>query len=261
MEVTVIDSTASAIGNSAESIKMAAAAAAVGYSLPADASVATLVWRIKDDARHTLESLVTLGQGLYVLRETVPHGEWNNALADLELGISPAQASRMINLAEKYAQSRQMRVLFDAAGSKSKAFELLSLNDDSAAEIEPADVEAMNTKELRAEVQRANAAAADAEQALVAARETFGRRVRELERAAEGKPAAPAYTAEQASGARKHLLHGCDEIERILKGLAQSVAIVAGAEHGDSIGEAERHLVEHRLMQVQALLDGAAAAL
>ena len=134
-----------------------AVAMQLGYQLPADATAPDLIQRdIAANMRRSVEACLEVGRGLRVLKEACEHGSF---MARLEvLGIEASVARRFMETATKFAKRATSHVLA-AAGSQSKLFELLILDDEQIEELELTgqtgelkldDVATMSVKELRA---------------------------------------------------------------------------------------------------------------
>ncbi|RCX10716.1 hypothetical protein [Extensimonas vulgaris] len=134
-----------------------AVALQLGYQLPADATDPDLIQRdIAANMRRSVEACLEVGRGLRVLKEACEHGSF---MARLEvLGIEASVARRFMETATKFAKRATSHVLA-AAGSQSKLFELLILDDEQIEELELTgqtgelkldDVATMSVKELRA---------------------------------------------------------------------------------------------------------------
>lgn len=133
-----------------------AVAMQLGYQLPADATDPDLIQRdIAANMRRSVEACLEVGRGLRVLKEACEHGSF---MARLEvLGIEASVARRFMETATKFAKRATSHVLA-AAGSQSKLFELLILDDEQIEELELTgqtgelkldDVATMSVKELR----------------------------------------------------------------------------------------------------------------
>lgn len=137
-----------------------AAALAIGYQLPADATDPDLIQRdIAVNMRRSVEACLEVGRGLTVLKAACPHGQF---LARLEvLGIDPAVAAKFVRSANKFSNVSSTTHLTKAIGNQTKLFEMLILDDGQIEELADTgqtggltidDVERMSVKELRAAV-------------------------------------------------------------------------------------------------------------
>lgn len=134
-----------------------AVAQQLGYQLPADATDPDLIQRdIAANMRRSVEACLEVGRGLCVLKAACEHGGF---MARLEvLGIEDRLARRFMQSAVKFTKRASTPVL-KAAGSQTKLFELLVLDDEQLEELELTgqtgelsldDVATMSVKELRA---------------------------------------------------------------------------------------------------------------
>lgn len=133
-----------------------AVALQLGYQLPADCTDPDLIQRdISANMRRSVEACLEVGKGLAVLRAAAGHG---NFLARIDvLGIEPRVAQRFMQSASKFSNA-STSTLLKAAGSQSKLFEMLVLDDEQIEELELTgqtgelaldDVATMSVKELR----------------------------------------------------------------------------------------------------------------
>lgn len=134
-----------------------AVAQRLGYQLPADCTDPDLIQRdIAANMRRSVEACLEVGRGLRVLKEACEHG---NFLARLKvIGVEHTVAIRFMQAAMKFSKAAAPQLL-TAAGSQSKLFELLVLDDEQIEELELTgqtgelaldDVATMSQKELRA---------------------------------------------------------------------------------------------------------------
>lgn len=142
--------------------RVRAVATTLGYMLPADATDPDLIQRdIAANMRRSVEACLQVGIGLCVLKAACPHGEFMSRL-DV-LGIETSVARRFMDSATKFSKRATSHVL-GAAGSQSKLFEMLVLDDEQIEELELTgqtgelkldDVATMSVKELRAKLREA----------------------------------------------------------------------------------------------------------
>ncbi|WP_229278263.1 hypothetical protein [Burkholderia cenocepacia] len=158
-----------AVIQSQQEATVRAVAAQLGYQLPADCTDPDLIQRdISANMRRSVEACLEVGRGLRVLKEACEHGSF---MARLDvLGIEASVARRFMETATKFAKRATSHVL-GAAGSQSKLFEMLILDDEQIEELELSgqtgelkldDIATMSVKELRAAVRETRA---DLEQA------------------------------------------------------------------------------------------------
>lgn len=145
--------------------RVRAVAQQLGYQLPADATDPDLIQRdIAANMRRSVEACLQVGMGLRVLKEACEHGSF---IARLDaLGIDRKVAAKFMQSAAKFSNVATSRHLLQAAGSQSKLFEMLVLDDEQIEELELTgqtgelsldDVATMSVKELRAAVREARA--------------------------------------------------------------------------------------------------------
>lgn len=118
---------------------------------------------------QSAEAMLNIGKLLIQLKENEPHGEWINSLG--RINLDRTLAKRMMQSAIKFSNGAKSHHLIEAAGNKSKLFELLVLDDEdikelseggSVAGLQLDDVAKMSTTELRAALRKTRADAAKA---------------------------------------------------------------------------------------------------
>lgn len=139
-----------------------AVAEQMGYQLPADCTDPDLIQRdIAANMRRSVEACLEVGRGLRVLKEACEHGQFTTRLD--ALGIETSVARRFMQSASKFANRASTHVL-KAAGSQTKLFEMLILEDEQIEELELTgqtgeltldDIATMSVKELRAKLREA----------------------------------------------------------------------------------------------------------
>lgn len=136
--------------------RVRAIAARVGYQLPMEGADPDLIQRdIAANMRRSVEACLQVGQGLCVLKEVCGRG---NFLTRLDvLGIETRVAQRFMMSAVKFSNAATSPLL-KAAGTQSKLFELLVLDDEQIEELELLgqtgelaldDIATMGVRELR----------------------------------------------------------------------------------------------------------------
>ncbi|MDR0996100.1 MAG: DUF3102 domain-containing protein [Zoogloeaceae bacterium] len=161
----------------AESLKLAAhdralqMAEKIGYELPANLPDADLIQRdIAANMRRSVESVLDIGRGLLVLKSLCGHGEFLTRLEALNMDARLSQ--RFMQSALKFSNAASTPLL-NAAGSQTKLFELLVLDDEEIKELAETgqtgelaldDVATMSVKELRQALRDARADKEAAEQ-------------------------------------------------------------------------------------------------
>lgn len=134
-----------------------AVATQLGYQLPADCTDPDLIQRdISANMRRSVEACLEVGRGLAVLKAACQHGQF---VARLEvLGIETRVAQRFMASAAKFSNAASTPLL-KAAGSQTKLFEMLILDNEQIEELELTgqtgdlkldDIATMSVKELRA---------------------------------------------------------------------------------------------------------------
>ncbi len=134
-----------------------AVATQLGYQLPADCTDPDLIQRdISANMRRSVEACLEVGRGLAVLKAACQHGQF---VARLEvLGIETRVAQRFMASAAKFSNAASTPLL-KAAGSQTKLFEMLILDNEQIEELEQTgqtgdlkldDIATMSVKELRA---------------------------------------------------------------------------------------------------------------
>lgn len=167
-----------------------AVAQTLGYQLPADATDPDLIQRdIAANMRRSVEACLEVGKGLRVLKEACEHGSFIERLDGL--GIDRKVAAKFMQSATKFANVSTSRHLIQAAGSQSKLFEMLVLDDEEIAELELTgqtgelnldDVATMSVKELRAALREMKAEREASEQLMEAKNKTIDKLQREVKR-------------------------------------------------------------------------------
>lgn len=142
--------------------RVRAVALQMGYQLPADCTDPDLIQRdISANMRRSVEACLEVGKGLTVLKSACQHGEFISRI-DV-LGVEPRVAQRFMQSAVKFSNA-STSTLLKAAGSQSKLFEMLVLDDEQIEELELTgqtgelsldDVATMSVKELRAALREA----------------------------------------------------------------------------------------------------------
>ena len=110
---------------------------------------------IKAQARDVVcRSAIEIGRRLYEAKSIVPHGGWGAWLAE-NVDYSERTAQNLMRVYEEYGRNANPQAIADL--SYTQAVILLGLDRESRAELmESADVAAMSTRDLQAEVDRLN---------------------------------------------------------------------------------------------------------
>lgn len=219
-------------------VRVRAVAQQMGYQLPADATDPDLIQRdIAANMRRSVEACLEVGRGLRVLKEACEHGSF---IARLDaLGVDRKVAAKFMQSAAKFSNVATSRHLLQAAGSQSKLFEMLVLDDEQLEELELTgqtgelsldDVATMSVKELRAAL-RESRAEHDATQAVMSKKQA---RIDQLERSRVLIAKLPAD--DQLAMLKKEATAIAADAEgAILGGLRQ--ALLALGNHGEERGQ------------------------
>lgn len=158
------DATALAEANAQRETTVRAVAQQLGYQLPADCTDPDLIQRdISANMRRSVEACLEVGRGLAVLKAACEHGHFVNRLESL--GIEPRVAQKFMASAVRFSKATTSSLL-KAAGSESKLFEMLVMDDDQidelvqtgqTGELHLDDVATMSVRELRAALREAKA--------------------------------------------------------------------------------------------------------
>lgn len=118
---------------------------------------------IRDHLSRSAEAMLAAGRALIVARESLPHGDWMPFVDRVGLEVRVAQ--RMMQAAFKFSDDKTLK-LIEAAGNKTKLFELLVLDDEQIQELadggtvaglELDDIAEMSSSELRAALRESRA--------------------------------------------------------------------------------------------------------
>ncbi|WP_418648865.1 hypothetical protein ACNQFN_11395 [Thauera butanivorans] len=170
--------TATALAISQHDAGVRAVAQQLGYQLPADCTDPDLIQRdIAANMRRSVEACLEVGRGLAVLKQACQHGQF---MARLEvLGIDDGVARKFIRAATKFS-NRSSTTVLKAAGSQTKLFELLILDDDQIEDLELTgqtgelsldDIASMSVSELRTALREERAQHAATDKLLAATRD------------------------------------------------------------------------------------------
>jgi len=185
--------------------RVRAVAARVGYQL--DTMDPDLIQRdINANMRRSVEACLEVGRGLCVLKEATEHGTF---LPRLEvMGLEPSVAQRFMQAAAKFSNTASTQHLLKAAGTQTKLFELLVLDDSQieelallgqTGELALDDVATMSAKELRVAVREAREAAAAKDKVIAGQNDKINSQAEKLARPFKPKKNDPAKTAEEAA--------------------------------------------------------------
>ncbi|MGX9692948.1 DUF3102 domain-containing protein [Achromobacter anxifer] len=111
---------------------------------------------VRSHLARSAEEALAAGRALVVVREHAAHGDWQGFLTNV--GLDRTLAKRMMQAAVKFSNGATSHHLIEAAGTKSKIFELMVLDDDdlqalndggTVAGLELDDVARLSVSELR----------------------------------------------------------------------------------------------------------------
>ncbi|WP_083854698.1 DUF3102 domain-containing protein [Thauera aminoaromatica] len=175
--------------------RVRALAAQMGYLLPADCADPELIQRdISANMRRSVEACLEVGRGLVVLKELCEHGEFLDRLDSV--GINDRVARKFMQAARK-CSNRPLKATLEAAGSQTKLFELMILDEEQLDELEEFgrtgslvrdDIDGMSVKELKAAVRDARAENTAKEELLAERSKQRDALQEKLIRAAQAKP-------------------------------------------------------------------------
>lgn len=129
--------------------------------------------KVRMHLSRSAEEMLAAGRALVVAKEHLPHGEWQSFLG--RVGIDTTLAKRMCQAAVKFSNGALTHHLIEAAGNKTKLFELLVLDDEDIQELndggtvaglELDDIAGMPASELRKALRDAREEQKAAEQLL-----------------------------------------------------------------------------------------------
>jgi len=228
-----------------------------GDGLPFDA--ARYEYAIRGHLSRSAEEMLAAGRALIVVREHLPHGEWGEFLG--RLGLEMRISQRMMQAAIKFSNASVTTHLVKAAGSKTKLFELMVLDDEDLAEISGGgtvagltldEVDRMSSSELRRKVRDLKAEREATQKLLDDKNRTLDTLQANLEQAIKGKPAAP--PDEVGGELRKALAVAGQGAEHAVRD-ALTEAIRALSEHVAEHGGDATSLAAGCVMQVQQALN------
>lgn len=204
---------------SQSSARVQAVAARVGYQLPADSADPDLIQRdIAANMRRSVEACLEVGRGLCVLKEACAHGQFLSRLDVLR--IEPRVAQKFMQVAVKLSNA-PTSALLKAAGSESKLFELMVLDDEQleelvltgeTGELALDDIATMGVRELRQALREAREGAAAKDKVIEKQAETLTKHEERLARPFKPKKGDPAKTAEDAAALQEltEAVTGCE---------------------------------------------------
>lgn len=200
-----------------------------------------------DAIRRTGEEALTIGRCLVIMKEHEPHGEWSGILE--RLSFQPRAAQKFMQAAVKFSNAPSTAHLIDAAGSKTKLFELMLLDDEDIKELNDGgtvagidldDVAKMSCSELRQSLRDARKDLATKD----AVAETNHRRINELQEELVTVKARP--VDETALKMRAEINGYADRIEQDIRTLL-SECFVQLQKHSDDSGISETQYIASRL--------------
>jgi hypothetical protein len=126
----------------------------LGYDGPLDPDM--LEFTVAQNMRRTVEAALDAGRALLLLKERVPHGDFERRLD--RTGMAPRAAQRLMQACLKFSNASPATHLNRAIGNTSKLIELLVLDDDEVQQLTEEgsvhgitldDIERMGPKDLR----------------------------------------------------------------------------------------------------------------
>lgn len=211
-----------------------AVAQQLGYQLPADCADPDLIQRdIAANMRRSVEACLEVGRGLAVLKAACKHGEFLPRLDALNIDVNVA--GKFMQTARRFTNSSTSMNLAKAAGTQSKLFELLVLDDEQIEELELFgqtgelaldDVARMGVRELRAALREAKAEKSANDELLTRKQARIDKLEREAARVKRLPPDEQLLLLQQKATATMHDVSGC-----LVGGLRQ--AIIAVRNHSD----------------------------
>ncbi len=156
-----LDESALEIARQQQADRMQVVLAQFGDGLPYDQE--RLIHETQFYMQQSAEAMLQAGRRLVVLKEATPHGEFADVV-EARLGLNIRAAQRMMQAAVKFSNPKLANAststhLIQAAGSKSKLFELMTLEDSdlealaeggTVANLTLDEIERMGVSELRA---------------------------------------------------------------------------------------------------------------
>lgn len=233
------------------SARARAVAERVGYQLPMEGADPDLIQRdIAANMRRSVEACLQIGGGLCVLKELCQHG---NFIARLDvMGIDHSVAKRFMQSAAKFSNGATSHLL-KAAGTQSKLFELLVLDDEQIEELELTgetgelaldEIATMGVRELRQALREAREGGVAKDQVIAKQAEKLTSHEERLARPYRPKKNDPAKTAADAAALQEltEATTAC-EVE-----FARLCTVVSELSEHDSSAMRERGLQAARYM-------------
>lgn len=234
----------------------AAAARGLALRLGYEGSLApdVLEQGLRSEQRRAVDACLNIGRMLLLLKEQCPHGEFIERLE--AIGWEHSVSKRFMQAALKFSNGAASRHLIEAAGTQSKMFELLVLDDAEITELSDKgsvhgisidDIDSMGVRELRASLREAKRAEAAKDRVI----ESKNKKLDKLAEAEEQRRSAP--LPEQEAFQLDTLRDDTLAAESALQRLLASVDEVTGSPATQAAETAARHSLDYL---VQRIVDG-----
>ncbi|NYT80909.1 DUF3102 domain-containing protein [Alcaligenaceae bacterium] len=213
---------------------------------------------IRDHLARSAESMLAAGRALIVARESLPHGEFMPFIS--RIGIEHSLAKRMMQAAVKFSDGATAK-LVDAAGNKTKLFELLVLDDEeievlaqggTVAGLELDDVERMSAGDLRKALREAREEKKAADQLMSEKNTAIDRLRAEITKTATRIQSTP--PDEEAQALRAELTAQAHGAEHAVRGGTRE-AIAALTAHALEHGGDHGSVIAGVVAQIQQAID------
>lgn len=215
--------------------------------------------KIRGHLSRSAEEMLAAGRALVVAREHLPHGEWGNFLT--RIGLEESVARRMSQAAIKFSNRATSHALLKAAGTKSKLFELMVLDDEDITELndggtvaglELDDIARMPVSELRKALRDAREEKKAIDQLLAEKNTAMDELKAELKKTTTRIQAAP--PDEVAEQLRSELLAQATGAESaISSGLRAAINLLT--QHDQEHGTDHRAIIAGHFTRIQQVMD------
>lgn len=214
---------------------------------------------IRGHLTRSAEEMLAAGRALIVAKEYLGHGDWMS-FTD-RLGLQPRLTQRMMQAALKFSNASTSTHLIEAAGSKSKLFELMVLDDDDIKELsdggtvaglELDDITRMPVSELRAKLREERDESKARDQVLAARNARIDKVEAELQATKRRINALP--PDEEVENLRKEFQAQTLDAEQLIR-QALREGVEALRELGERIGQDSEAVIAGGIAQIQGALD------
>lgn len=213
---------------------------------------------IRGHLSRSAEEMLAAGRALIVAKEHLAHGEWTDFIE--RIGLADRLSQKMMQAAFKFSNAPLTAHLIEAAGSKTKLFELLVLDDDEIKELadggtvaglEIDDIARMSSSELRKALREEREDAKATEQVLAARNAKLDKVEAALQAAKTRiKSSTPDEVISQLRTEFAAQIHGVEHAIRMT--LGDGIRQLKDAEGAD---ESTDVFIGTSLQQIQAALD------